>query len=86
VDVLLWLIPIPVAAIAAVAWGAWSSRTRRPDEAYDTVAAHDRFRAALAAPPRPTAAQNPKPSMPSSPSTPPVAAPPSSTGEDLRSE
>lgn len=57
-DVLLWLIPIPIAAAAAVAWGAWSSRTRRPDEAYDTVAAHDRFRAALSQPSRPATPQS----------------------------
>lgn len=51
-DWLLWLLPVPLATVAAVAWGAWSSRTRGPQDTVDGVAAYDRFRAALATPPR----------------------------------
>jgi cytochrome c-type biogenesis protein CcmH/NrfF len=48
---LLWLLPVPVATLAAVAWAAWSSRTRGPQDTADGVAAYERFRAALAQPP-----------------------------------
>ncbi|HVE74254.1 MAG TPA: hypothetical protein VNA30_04070 [Mycobacteriales bacterium] len=53
---LVWLLPIPLATMAAIAWAAWSSRTRGPEEAADSVLAYERFRAALSTPvpqPRP---------------------------------
>lgn len=52
---LVWLSPVPAATLGAIAWTAWSGRTRRPAQAADSVAAHERFRAALAAPARPPA-------------------------------
>ena len=48
---LLWLAPVPVATLGAICWTAWSARTRAPQEAADSVAAHERFRRALAVPP-----------------------------------
>ena len=51
-DWLLWLLPVPVATVAAIAWAAWSSRTRGPEETADGIAAYERFRSALANPPR----------------------------------
>ena len=47
-DWLLWLLPVPVATCAAVAWTAWTSRTRGPGSAQRSVREHERFRAALA--------------------------------------
>ena len=47
-DWLLWLLPVPLATAGAIAWAAWSSRTRGPQDAADGVAAYARFRAALA--------------------------------------
>lgn len=52
-DWLLWLLPVPVATGAAVAWAAWSNRARGPQETADGIADYERFRAALAKPPRP---------------------------------
>ena len=46
---LLWLLPVPLATLCAIAWAAWSSRTRGPVEAEESVRAHERFRAAMAA-------------------------------------
>ena len=51
-DWLLWLLPVPLATVAAIAWAAWSSRTRPPEDTADGVAAYERFRQALAQPPR----------------------------------
>jgi hypothetical protein len=48
----MWLLPVPVATLAAVAWSSWSSRAR-PEDPEDTVEAYARFRAALAGPVRP---------------------------------
>ena len=48
---LMWLLPVPVATLAAVAWSSWSSRARVQDPE-DTVEAYARFRAALAGPAR----------------------------------
>jgi hypothetical protein len=50
-DWLLWLLTVPVATVGAIAWTAWSSRARGPQDTADGVAAYERFRAALAAPP-----------------------------------
>ena len=47
---LMWLLPVPVATLAAVAWSSWSSRARGPQAPEDTVEAYARFRAALAGP------------------------------------
>jgi len=49
---LLWLLPVPGATVAAIAWAAWSSRSRGPQDTADGVAAYERFRAALATPVR----------------------------------
>lgn len=49
-DWLIWLLPVPVATIAAIAWSAWANRPRGPVEAEESVRAHERFRQALAAP------------------------------------
>lgn len=48
---LLWLAPVPLATLCAVAWTAWTGRDRGPAEPTRTVAAHERFRQALAPPP-----------------------------------
>ena len=45
---LLWLLPVPLATTAAIAWASWSSRARGPVEAAESVRQHERFRAALA--------------------------------------
>jgi cytochrome c-type biogenesis protein CcmH/NrfF len=47
---LVWLLPVPVATLAAVAWTAWAGRTRRPVAAVDSVLAYEKFRQALNAP------------------------------------
>lgn len=47
---LAWLIPVPLATVAAICWGSWSSRTRRPQEAFESVQAYERFRAAMGSP------------------------------------
>ena len=47
---LVWLLPVPVATLSAVAWALWSSRVRGPADPVDSVADYERFRRALAAP------------------------------------
>ncbi|MEO6205803.1 MAG: hypothetical protein ABIO67_10520 [Mycobacteriales bacterium] len=47
---LIWLLPVPVMTLAAMAWATWTNRSRGPVAAADSVRAHERFRAALAAP------------------------------------
>ena len=49
-DWLLWLLPVLLAPVLAVAWTAFASRTRGPVEAMDSVQAYERFRQALATP------------------------------------
>ena len=49
-DWLLWLLPVLLAPLVAVAWTAFASRTRGPVEAIDSVQAYERFRQALATP------------------------------------
>ena len=49
-DWLLWLLPVPLATAGAIAWTAWSSRTRGPQDTADGVAEYERFRQALARP------------------------------------
>lgn len=48
---LLWLVPVPLATLAAVAWTSWAGRTRAPAGPEESVKAYERFRAALAVPP-----------------------------------
>ncbi len=47
---LLWLLPVLLAPLLAIAWTAFASRTRGPVEAMDSVQAYERFRRALATP------------------------------------
>ena len=49
-DWLVWLLPVPAATLAAIAWAAWSGRARGPEKPADSVQAYERFRQALAAP------------------------------------
>lgn len=49
-DWLLWLIPVPLATLGAICWGAWAGRARGPEAAIDSVQAHERFREAMAQP------------------------------------
>ena len=61
---LLWLLPVLLAPLAAIAWTAFASRTRGPVEALDSVQAYERFRQALATPvptPRPRSRRRPLP-------------------------
>ena len=56
-DWLVWLLPVPLATLSAIAWAAWSGRARGPEKPADSVQAYERFRQALATPvptPRPT--------------------------------
>ena len=46
-DWLLWLLPVPLATLTAVAWAGWSSRARGPQDAAASVEEYARFRAAL---------------------------------------
>ena len=56
---LIWLLPVPVATLAAIAWTSWTSRARGPVEAFESVQAYERFRQAMAAPvPTPRAGQD----------------------------
>lgn len=45
---LLWLLPVPMATLGAIAWASWSSRARSPQDPAVSVREHQRFRAALA--------------------------------------
>jgi len=49
---LWWSIPA-VATTAAILWASWSSRTRRPEEAYDSVREFERFANAISGQQRP---------------------------------
>lgn len=44
---ILWLSPVIVAPLLAVAWITWAARPRGPEEARETVQKYDRFRQAL---------------------------------------
>lgn len=46
---LVWLAIPALATLLAIAWASWSTRARGPEEALDSVAAYERFRAALSA-------------------------------------
>ena len=47
---ILWLSPVVIAPLLAVAWLAWAARPRGPVAAIETVEEHNRFKAALTAP------------------------------------
>jgi hypothetical protein len=49
-DWLVWLLPVPFATLAAIAWVSWTSRARGVQEPADSVEAYERFRAAMSAP------------------------------------
>jgi hypothetical protein len=44
---ILWLSPVIVAPLLAVAWITWAARPRGPEEARKGVEQYDRFRASL---------------------------------------
>jgi cytochrome c-type biogenesis protein CcmH/NrfF len=52
-DWLLWLLPVPLATGAAVAWASWSTRTRGLQDPVRSVQEYERFRAAMGTPLRP---------------------------------
>jgi len=59
---LAWL-AIPVAAtLAAIVWVTWAGRARRPADAYDSMARHERFRQAMGG--RPAEAGPPEARLP----------------------
>jgi len=60
-DWLLWLLPVPATTGAAIAWVAWTSRTRGPGAAQDSVQEHERFRAAMARQVEPRPLREPPP-------------------------
>ena len=47
---LVWLSPLPIATLGAIAWTVWAGRRRGPERTEDTVQAYERFRAALSTP------------------------------------
>ncbi len=53
---LIWLCPVPLATVGAIAWASWSTRTRRPAAAIDSVVEYEKFCLAMTTPvpgPRP---------------------------------
>jgi hypothetical protein len=50
--VLVWLAAPIGATVVAIGWVHWASRPRGPADAVDSLAAHERFKAAMAAPVR----------------------------------
>ncbi len=44
---ILWLSPVIVAPLLAVAWIMWAERPKGPEEAREGVEQYDRFKAAL---------------------------------------
>ena len=52
-SILAWTLGLPtVATLIAIGWVHWANRPRGPVEARESVAAHERFTAALAPAPR----------------------------------
>jgi len=52
--ILLWTLGLPtVATLLAIGWVVWSTRERGPAQTQDSVAAHERFKKAMAKPPAP---------------------------------
>jgi len=67
--ILLWTLGLPtVATLLAIAWVTWSTRERGPAQTHESVAAHERFKKAMAKPPAPrrsgSAPSAPKPRRP----------------------
>lgn len=60
-DWLLWLLPVPLATTAAIAWATWRSRARGPQDTADSVQEYARFRAALGAQVSPRGQDTPEP-------------------------
>lgn len=50
--VLWWLIPAAGATLLAMAWVAWSTRTRRPADTHETLEDYERFKEAMGREPR----------------------------------
>jgi len=49
--ILAWTLGLPtVATVLAIGWIHWTTRPRGPVETHESLAAHERFKAALAAP------------------------------------
>jgi hypothetical protein len=46
-DWLAWLLPVPLATLAAAGWASWAGRAPRPPQPRDSVEAHARFLRAL---------------------------------------
>ena len=59
-DPLLWLMFPLLVTLAAVVWAAWSGRARGPAQTDDSIAAHERFRRAMAAQVGPRATDRPR--------------------------
>lgn len=52
--ILLWTLGLPtVATLLAIAWVMWSTRERGPAQTHESVAAHERFKKAMAKPAAP---------------------------------
>ena len=50
----MWTLGLPtVATLLAIAWVSWSTRDRGPAQTHESVAAHERFKKAMAKPPAP---------------------------------
>jgi cytochrome c-type biogenesis protein CcmH/NrfF len=47
-SVLIWLVPIIAVTVLAAVWTAWATRTRKPLNMKDSMAAHQKRMAALA--------------------------------------
>lgn len=43
----MWLVPVPLATLAAALWAAWRGRDPGPVDPSSSVAAYERFRDAL---------------------------------------
>jgi hypothetical protein len=47
--ILVWTLGLPtVATVLAIAWVAWSTRERGPAQTHESLAAHERFKQAMA--------------------------------------
>jgi hypothetical protein len=47
--ILVWTLGLPtVATLLAIAWISWSTRERGPAQTHESVAAHERFKKAMA--------------------------------------
>jgi len=69
---LAWLLPVLLAPAGAIAWTAWSGRSRGPAGTEDTLQAHERFRKAFSEP----VPRSSRPSRRPGPATRPAPRPP----------